>query len=274
MNKLTFIFDWLKGPALKPLAILIVGGIAYFLFKNIASRAMRAVIMRQERRKGKTEKEQELRARTLSRVIKSVVSVIIAVIFIFMFLQSLGINISTLLAGAGIIGIAVGLGSRSLITDYLNGFFILVEDQFTIGDVIKIGNLEGTVEDFNLRHTTLRDVDGVVHFIPNGQIKIISNLTHKWSGSILNIPLPYDEKIDKVIRALNKAIEKFSKNRDLEKYITEKPKILGIDNFGDWFMQIKVLCKTTPVKQWIIRRELLKEIRKVFEEEGIKMGRG
>ncbi len=179
MKILISILNWIKGPGIKPLSILIVGIVVYFLFKNIVSRAMEALIMRQERRKGRTQKEQELRAKTLSRVISWAVSIIMSVIIIFMFLQSLGINISALLAGAGVVGLAIGLGVRSLITDYINGFFILVEDQFSIGDTINVGNVSGKVKDFNLRRTVVEDEKGAIYTIPNGQVKIVSNLSRK-----------------------------------------------------------------------------------------------
>lgn len=179
MNMLISILNWIKGPGLRPLSILIVGIVVYFLFKNIASKAMEALIMRQERRKGRTEKEQKLRAQTLSRVTSSLISIVIAIVFIFMLLQSLGINISALLAGAGVAGLAIGFGTRSLITDYLNGFFILTEDQFSIGDTIKVGGVIGKVKDFNLRRTVVKDEKGAIYTIPNGQIKIVSNLSQR-----------------------------------------------------------------------------------------------
>lgn len=271
MNMLTAILNWIKGPGLRPIIIIIVGIIVYHLFKSLAARGIKILIIKQERRKGKTKKEQELRAKTLSRVVASLTSIAIGAIIIFTLLQSLGINISALLAGAGVVGLAVGFGAQSLIKDYLNGIFILAEDQFVIGDVIKIGDTAGTVEEFNLRRTVLRDVEGIAHIIPNSQIRMVSNLTLKWSGVIVDVNVSYKENLEKAINLLNRVGKEMAQEERIKKYIIEAPKVLGVDELGRWGVKIKMISRTTPIKQWLVKRELIKRIKEAFDKEGIEI---
>lgn len=188
-----------------------------------------------------------------------------------MILRELGLDITPLLAGAGVLGLAIGFGAQNLIRDFLAGFFILLENQFRTGDVIKIKEHAGLVEDFNLRRTVLRDLEGAVHIIPNGEITTVTNLSYGWSRVVLDIGVAYKENLDNVFEALKKAAEELKKESVVKQFITEEVQILGVEKFEDSGVTVRLIVKTLPLKQWDVAREFRKKIKEVFDEEKIEI---
>jgi len=252
--------------------IAIPAYVAYRVIGAILPRAVGRFIT--IRGKGRQYKERVTkRSQTLGNVLTTTVGIIIGTVAAFMILSEIGINITPLLAGAGVVGLAVGFGAQSLIRDVLAGFFIIVEDQYDVGDVIKLNNnVVGGVEGLNLRRTMLRDLDGVLHMVPNGEIKMASNLTKKWSRAHLNISVAYKEDLDRVMAVLRKIWEDMAEDPDWEPHLISKtPRLLRVDDFGDSGITIKMVGDTKPGKQWDTMGELRRRIKRVFDEEGIEI---
>lgn len=218
-----------------------------------------------------TDVEINKRAGVLSKFITRIAEVILYSIAGFMILAKFGIDIGPVLAGAGIVGIAVGFGSQKVIGDLLNGAFIMLEDYYSVGDVVRVAGISGLVEEVDIRRTVLRDLDGVVHIIPNSEIKTASNFTRTWSRVNINIPVSYNEDIDKVMAILNKVGEDMAQDENFKDMIITPPKVLRIDNFGDSAIEIKMLSDTKPLKQWDVAGELRKRVKKAFDEENIEI---
>jgi len=255
--------------------ILIIAVPAYICYR-ITRAALPRVIERfiTTRGKGRTAKERlAKRSQTLGAVLTTTTGVIIAIVATFMVLSEIGINITPLLAGAGIAGVAVGFGAQSMIRDVIAGFFIIIEGQYDVGDVIKVNNnIAGGVEALNLRRTLLRDLDGVLHIVPNGEIKMASNLTKKWSRAHLNISVAYKEDLDRVMAIIRKVWEELAEDPDWGSLLISKtPWLLRVNEFGDSGIVIKVVGETKPGKHWDTMGELRRRIKRVFDEEGIEI---
>lgn len=270
MPALEAVRDWLLEHGILILVIILLSYLAYRVTKVVMPRIIeRFITVGGKGRRAKTELAK--RSRTLSSVLTHAIGAFIVIIAIFMILSEVGIDIAPLLAGAGVVGIAIGFGAQSLIRDLLNGLFILFEDQYNKGDVVRIAGIAGLVEEVNLRRTVLRDLDGIVHTIPNSEIKTASNFTKEWSRVNLNIPVAYGEDLDHVIEVINKVGTELAKDETFGPMIIGTPKVLRVDNFADSSIEIKVLGETKPLKQWDVMGELRKRIKKVFDEEGIEI---
>ncbi len=256
-----------------PIAIIAVP--AYVVY-----RVIRAVLPRiigrfvAIRGKGRQTKERVTkRSQTLSTVLTATVGIIIAIVAAFMILSEIGINITPLLAGAGIAGIAIGFGAQSMVRDVIAGLFIIMEDQYDVGDVVKVNNqIAGGVEGLNLRRTLLRDLDGTLHVIPNGEIRMASNLTKTWSRVHLDIGVAYKEDLDRVMAVIKRTWEELAEDPDWGPFLISKtPWLLRVNEFGDSGIIIKVVGETQPGKHWDTMGELRKRIKRVFDEEGIEI---
>lgn len=223
------------------------------------------------KRRGESKKEEIDRENTIIDVLKFALNIFFVIVAILIILSELGVNIGPLLAGAGVAGIAIGFGAQYLIKDLINGTFILLENQYSKGDVICVNDTCGLVEAIDLRITTLRDLDGVVHYVPNGEIKIASNLTQSKSGVNLNVGVAYNSDLDKVERVINEVGEDIAKDKDWKEKIIEAPKVLRIDNLGDSSIEFKITGATVPMEQWAVTGELRKRIKKAFDKNGIEI---
>lgn len=218
-----------------------------------------------------TSERLQLRISTFSGVTKSITIIIWVGAGILMSLIALGINIVPLLAGAGLIGVAVSLASQNLIKDAINGFLIILEDQYALGDVITVGNVGGLVENLNLRMTQIRDSEGRLITIPNSEIKVVANLSSRWSRADLTIPVSYQTDIDEALKLIENVAIQMNQEPQWKRQIIETPSILGIDNFGDRGMMIRVWIKTQPLKQWDVAREYRRRLKIAFDEVGINI---
>ena len=254
-----------KGPALLITLVLL------FLFWA----GMRWLIVRLLRglsdRHFVSKKEREERIDTLSRAIRSGLTVLVSFIGFVTILSIVGIDISVLLGGAAVFSLAIAFGAQSLVKDFFTGFMILTENQYRVGNVVEINHITGTVEDISLRTTILRDLHGVAHFIPHGEIKAVSNRTHHWSQVALEIAIAYKENVDEVMKVVSAIAKELKGDEELGQYITGEPEMLGVDELADSAVIIKILIRTKPSRQWVIKRELLRRIKNRFDELGIEI---
>jgi len=221
---------------------------------------------------GYPEVEVEKRRAMLNRLIISLGFFVVVVISAILILAELGIDIAALLVGFGVVGIAVGFGAQSLVKDLIAGFIILFENQYNVGDVVRIADIAGGVEGFSIRRTLLRDLDGTLHFVPNGEIRVTSNLTKMWSRAHLNISVAYKEDVDRVMSVIRRTWEEMAEAPDWKPLLISKtPWLLRVDAFGDSGVVIKVVGETQPIKQWDVMGELRRRIKRKFDEQGIEI---
>ena len=218
-----------------------------------------------------TSERLQLRVSTISGVTKSIVTIVCAGVGILCALLALGIDVVPLLAGAGLVGVAVSLASQNLIKDAINGFLIILEDQYALGDVISVGTVGGLVENLNLRMTQVRDAEGRLITIPNSEIKIVANLSSRWSRADLTIPVDYKTDIDEALNLIQKVAIEMDEDPKWQHQIVETPQVLGIDNFGDRGLLIRVWIKTQPLKQWDVAREFRRRLKIAFDHAGISI---
>lgn len=251
--------------------LFLVAGL--FAVQRIARLAIRRVVggYTKHAYKSRDQKAQEKREKTLAGVFSSAVKVVIWIVGGMMILSELGINTSPLIAGAGIAGIAFGFGGQWLIKDIIAGFFIILEDQYRKGDVVKISGIAGLVEEVNLRHTILRDLDGAQHHVPNGSITVASNLTKFSSRANIDISIAYKENVDEVIAVLNTIGKEMAEDSAWKNKIIKPIASMGVDEFAESAVIIKVLGETKPGDQWDVSREYRRRVKNAFDEKGIEI---
>lgn len=254
--------------ALQIVLILIGSGLLIRAVRILADRLVKFV---QDDDEPLVSNQREQRAVTLAGIFKGVAKFVIVLVAGITMLSILGINTAPLIAGAGVAGLAISFGAQNLIRDFISGFFILLENQYKVGDVIRAAGVSGQVEDMNLRITVLRDQEGVAHFIPNGEIKVVSNLAKEWSRAVVNVGVAYKEDLDRVISVLNNVGQELSRDPMFGPGILEQSQVLGVESFGDSQVTLRILTKTRPLKQWETARELRKRIKAAFDREGIEM---
>ena len=261
--------DWLAGDGARIAAIVAFAVVADFALHRIIPRALWVAVERQMQ--GKDEEEIQKRVNTLASVFTASGRVIIGLVALLTLLPLAGISIGPLLAGVGIIGLAVGFGAQSLVKDVISGLFILLDNQYSKGDVVTLSGISGLVEEVGIRRTVLRDLDGIVHYIPNGQIAVASNFTQEYSRVNLNVGVSYSEDLDQVMRVIDRVGEEMAADPQWAPAIISPPKSLRVDNLGDSGIDIKVVGDTKPIKQWEVMGELRKRIKKAFDDEGIEI---
>lgn len=211
------------------------------------------------------------RIQTVTALVGNVVLVVFVIIGTITTLDTVGIPIAPILASVGVLGLAVSFGAQSLVKDVISGTFMLLEGQFGIGDVVRVGDVSGAVERITLRTTTLRDLYGAVHIMPNGEITRVTNLTKAWSKNVLDIGVAYKEDVDRVIEVLRDEGARFAEDENWGQLLLDPPEVLGIDSFGDSAVVIRMVSRTLPLKQWEVGRELRRRIKKRFDAEGIEI---
>ena len=259
---------WLVSHGIPILSIVLISYLVYRLLKSMIPHLIdRSVKVRYIG----DESERTKRSQTLNRIVVSAIGALIITIAVLMVLAETGRDITPLLAGAGIAGVAIGFGAQSLVKDILNGLFIILEDQYRKGDVVKIADISGLVEDLSLRRTVLRDMDGTVHTIPNGQVVTASNYTKEWSRVNFDVPVAYYEDIDRVMKLINRVGTELAEDPDYESMIITPPKALRVNDLNDKGIMIRVYGDTKPLKQWEVAGEMRKRIKIAFDKEDIAM---
>jgi small conductance mechanosensitive channel len=212
----------------------------------------------------------EKRGRTLSQLLRSVGRIAIVIIAVLLTINAF-INIAPILAGAGILGLAISFGAQSLVKDVISGFFILFEDQFVVGDIIEAGGKSGVVERMTLRVVVLRDLEGTMHIVPNGEIKVVSNRTRSWARAVIDVGVAYHHDIDRALAVVRDEASQFSADRVWSVQLDGPIEVLGVESFGDSAVIIRTLVKTQPGSQWNAGREFRRRLKTRFDREGIEI---
>ena len=268
MNLVDLVSPWILSHGIN--IILIAVG-TYFLNRFLSHAIEKIVRTAVVSDKYLSKEAEEKREDTLIRIFTWSSRIIILFIVTLMILQEFGIPIGPILAGAGIIGIAVGFGGQYFIKDIISGFFFILENQYRVGDVVNFDGTGGLVEDISLRMTTLRDLDGTVYHIPHGEIKKVANLSKDFARINLNIGIAYAANLDHVIKIVNKVGDELSQDPQWKEFIIKPPQFLRVDDFADSSIVIKILGETQPLKQWEVTGELRKRIKIAFDNEGIEI---
>ena len=263
---LDLLVQWAISSGIR-IVIIIVGAF-------IVLRIFRLLIRKSKQKftgRDRLDVEGQKRAETMSHILENTLRVVVLIAALLMILKEIGIDIGPLLAGAGIVGLAVGFGAQSLVKDVISGFFILMENQMNVGDVVRVAGEAGLVEAIKLRTTVLRDLEGNVHVVPNGAISVLTNMTKEWSRALLDIGVAYKEDVDHVIGILREVAEEMRNDGEFAPMILEPLEVLGLDSFGESSVNIRVMFKTIPLKQWAVAREFRRRVKKAFDERGVEI---
>jgi len=257
-----------QGARLVRISGIIIGAYVALRIVNLAVAQMERLV---EDKEAVTMSEAEKRAKTLGIIINSAGFVVIIGIALMMILSEFNMDIMPIITGAGIAGLAIGFGAQNLVRDIISGFFLILEDQIRVGDVAQINGTGGVVEAIKLRTTILRDLQGVVHIFPNGEIKQVANMTKEFSFSVINVGVAYKENVDEVMDVLKNIGEELHQDPAFNNLLKEPLEVLGVDEFGDSQVTIKIRIKTLPMKQWMVGRELRRRIKNTFDARGIEI---
>jgi len=243
-----------------------------YLFRKFSGLVIEGVIRRAVKGNKFSSKEgEEKRENTLIRIINGTLSVLVTVLAAMMLLSEFGVNIGPLIAAAGVAGLAFGFGGQYLIRDVITGLFLILENQYRVGDVVCFDSTCGLVEDITLRMTTLRDLDGTVHHVPHGEVKRVANLSKNFSRVNMNIGVAYESDIEQVREVVNKVGNELATDPKWKDYIIKAPQFLRIEEFADSAIIIKILGDTQPIKQWDVMGEMRLRIKIAFDKAGISI---
>jgi len=251
------------------LRIFLIVGVAYFLnrlTKKLITRLRDHLIGHAD-----SNIEEIKRMNTLSMVLRYIVTTVILAITVVEILHELGISIAPVLAAAGVVGVAVGFGAQSLVKDYFNGFFLLLENQIRKDDVVEIADKAGLVEEITLRYIKMRDYEGNVHYVPNGQITTVTNRSRDFAYAVMDIRVAYDENIAKVMQIMHEVGASILQDTQLQDKVLDKLDIAGVDNLAESAVIIRCRMKVRPLEQWTIKREYLKRIKNAFDAQQIEI---
>jgi small conductance mechanosensitive channel len=257
--------SWLAGVGPR-LLVLMIGA---FALTNLANYILRRAFDRVCSRSGDSEFKK--RIETLSSVARYAVGLTVLVVASIMALKTMGVDIGPVLAAAGVVGLAVGFGAQNLVKDVISGFFILMDDQVRVGDVVEVGGKSGLVERVNLRMTVLRDLGGNVHFVRNGKIDIVTNKTKEYSRYVFDVGVSYREDVDEVISVIHEVDEALRSDPEYGPLILEPIEVMGLEQFADSAVVIRARTKTRPIEQWRVGREFNRRLKKRFDEKGIEI---
>jgi small conductance mechanosensitive channel len=260
--------EWLLTTGVRVVAV-IVGVMLGLVAISVADKRITSWIAKRAERGSRRDREN--RAQTLAGVFRNTARVVLVSAGLMTILQLLNFPVATLLGGAAVLGLAVAFGAQNLIRDYFSGFIILLENQYGVNDVVRIAGIAGLVERITLRVTVLRDLEGIVHFVPNGEITSVSNMTHGWSRALFDIGIAYKESVDQVMELLIELGREMRNDPKYSNLILDDPEMLGVDAFGDSAVVIKFFIKTRPLQQWTVKRELNRRIKNRFDELGIEI---
>jgi small-conductance mechanosensitive channel len=213
----------------------------------------------------------EQRANTMGGLLKSITTGVIAVIVLFMVVAQLGYNIAPLIASAGIVGLALGFGAQSLVKDFLGGIFLILEDQYGVGDSVNLGTASGTIEAVGLRVTRLRDVNGTVWYVRNGEILAVGNMSQEWARTVLDVPVAFSADLGRVREVLQEGAHAVWEDPEYRPDILEEPEVWGVERWDPDGVVMRLVVKTAPLQQWSVARELRERVKDRFDVEGIEI---
>lgn len=251
---------------LQTAVILALAWLAMRLVRGLARRIERAARDHDPTRVSDAER----RGRTLAGLMQSIGTAVITIVALLTVLD-LFVNVAPLLAGLGVVALAFSLGAQGLVRDFISGFFILLEHQFRVGDVVRIAGVEGTVERLTLRSTTLRDGYGVSHFVANGQITVVSNLTRQWSRAVVDVTVAYHEDVDRVLSLLQEEVRQFVEDPAWKPMVSGEPRVAGVERLAEAGVMLRLWVDVYPGMQSDAERELRRRIKNRFDREGIQI---
>ncbi len=249
------------------LLALAIRWVAHRVINRIVGRAVHGMLP--DRVSLGVSERRRQRAEAMGSLLKSIVTGLVVAVFATMMLSEVGIDIAPIIASAGIVGIALGFGAQSLVKDFLSGAFMIIEDQFGVGDDVDLGEAVGTVEAVTLRMTRLRDVNGTVWYVPNGQILRVGNQSQNWARTVLDVTVSYNEDLARVRRVLGEVAHDLWEDEDYKGQVIEEPSVWGVQQLGVDGVVVRVVLKTTPGEQWVVAREMRLRIKNRFDYEGI-----
>jgi small conductance mechanosensitive channel len=255
--------------ALTPVLRIVIILVLAWVLQALATRLIRLFREYMARR---TSGDEVARIATLARVFRNAAGVVIFVVAGTLILNELGISIAPILATAGVAGVAIGFGAQSLIKDYFTGFFLLLDDQVRQGDVVEIAGKGGLVEEVTLRYVRLRDMDGHVHYVPNGEIKLVTNRTREYATPVLDVGVSYREDADEVLQLMREVAAALRGDPKWSARIAGDLEVIGVDRLADSAVMLRVRFKVVPpIEQWNVKREYLKRLKKAFDEHDIEV---
>jgi moderate conductance mechanosensitive channel len=276
--------DWLIAKPVHILALLVFAGVLRWVVHRLIDRVMRragqgsipgvvsrGLPRRNPRRSSAAAERRELRTATVGSLLKSITTGIIFGVVAIMVVDVVGLNVAPLIASAGVLGLAVGFGAQSLVTDFLSGVFMMLEDQYGVGDAVDVGDAVGDVEAVGLRVTRVRDIDGTVWYVRNGNIARVGNMSQNWARTVLDIRVGYDEDLDRVREILADESHKMWEEEKDNPDILEEPEVWGVQSLDPEAIAVRLVLKTAPMQQWAVARRLRERIKERFDREGIEM---
>ena len=261
--------DWFMDTGIRVIVIIAVAIIIFFICRWLIPSIMKKTVA--HRMAGEDETEIQKRTDTLSSILVKIAGTIILVIAVITILPEFGVNIATLIAGIGVGGLAIAFAAQSLVRDYITGFFIILEDQYRVGDVVSIAGVAGGVEEIALRRTILRDLDGNVHSVPNGKVELSTNMTKQFSRVNLDISVGYGEKLELVMEEINKICNEIAEDPKWKPDLVTAPAVVRVNKLGDSGIDIKIMGDTKPSRQWDVMGELRLRIKSKFDAKGIEI---
>jgi small conductance mechanosensitive channel len=243
--------------------------VAALIAIGVLKRLIRLFRERLTRRMG--DPEAMKRAATLGRVFRYVVSVVVILVAGMLILSELGVSLAPILGAAGVVGIAVGFGAQSLVKDYFSGFFLLLEDQIRVGDVVRVSDTSGLVEEVTLRHVRLRDYDGNVHYVPNGLITTVTNMSREYAHSVVDVGVAYREDVDEAFAVMRAVAAEMRADRAFGPRILDELEVAGVERWADSAVVLRCRFKVAPLEQWNVRREFLRRLKRAFDARGIEI---
>lgn len=259
------LLEWLSQSGLRILLILIFAFIAYRLLGLLTQYLSRRI----QELDDIEDSELDKRTATIFRVVNSTGLVLIVGSALLMILTELSVPVTPLLASVGFLGLALGLGAQTLVQDVISGLFILLENQYMVGDTVQIGSLSGSVEEMTLRATMVRDVAGGLHIVPNGEIRIVTNKSRQWSRALVDVGIPYEADVEGALQTLNEIGDALSQDEEYGPLLLEHPVVTGVEGLDDWAIRLRIMVKTQPDQHWVVQRHLRRQIYHVFEEKSI-----
>ncbi|MGI9155896.1 MAG: mechanosensitive ion channel family protein [Marmoricola sp.] len=274
---------WLIGKPLAILGLIVIGVVARWLLHRlvdrVVGRAASGILPNRFNRGtlGRLSAESDAsarhaqRVRTMGSLLKSMVTGVVLTVVVIMVVSELGYDVAPILAGAGILGVAIGFGSQTLVKDFLSGIFMIFEDQYGVGDVVDLGEANGTVEAVSLRITRVRDVNGTVWYVRNGEILRVGNMSQNWARTVLDIPVGYSEDLTRVRGILKDVAHDLWDDEDFKGQIIEEPEVWGVQSLEPDSVIVRVTMKTPPGQQWVVAREMRERIKARFDFENIEI---
>ena len=288
-EKLATAVDWIVGKPAALVGLILIGLLVRWLLHRVVDRIVKraetgvlpdklsrritggrvGAALNLQDEPGYTRRVQ--RAATMGSLLKSIISGVVFAVVALMAISELGYDIAPLIASAGIIGVALGFGSQTLVKDFLSGIFMIFEDQYGVGDVVDLGEASGTVEAVSLRVTRLRDVNGTVWYVRNGEILRVGNMSQNWARTVLDVTVGYTEDLVKVRRALEEVAHDLWVDDEFRGLVIEEPEVWGVESLGVDGIVVRVTLKTAPMEQWGVARAMRERVKARFEHEGINL---